>query len=72
MLLIIISTTSSNGGETMNKVEKFVEVRTLKGEANVAKDRLMLIENKLREIGANREANSLSALIEKLEIWQNK
>ena len=56
----------------MNKVEKFVEVRTLKGEANVAKDRLMMIENKLREIGANREANSLSTLIEKLEIWQNK
>lgn len=56
----------------MNKVEKFAEVRILKDEANVAKDRLMLIENKLREIGANREANSLSTLIEKLEIWQNK
>ena len=56
----------------MNEAEKFVEVNTLKSEANVAKDRLILIENKLREIGANREANSLSTLIEKLEIGQNK
>lgn len=67
-----VKTMFFEGVETMNKVEKFVEVQTLKGEANVAKDRLMLIENKLREIGANREANSLSTLIEKLEIWQNK
>ena len=56
----------------VNKVRKFVEVQTLKGDANVAKDRLMMIEDKLREIGAVRDANSLSTIIEKLEIWQNK
>lgn len=56
----------------MTREEKSIEVRTFKGEANVAKDRLIMIENKLREIGANREANSLSTLIEKLETWQNK
>lgn len=52
----------------MDKTEKMV----LKEEANVAKNRLMLIENELREIGAVRDANSLSTIIEKLEIWQNK
>ena len=55
----------------MTKVEKFIEVQTLKGDANVAKRRLIDIEYKLREIGANREANSLSTIIEKLEKWQN-
>ena len=57
----------------MTKAEKLTEtIMALKSEANVAKNRLMLIENDLREIGAKREANSLSTLIEKLEIWQNK
>lgn len=61
-----------NFNDNVDKVRKFVEVQTLKGDANVAKDRLIDIENKLREIGAVREANSLSVIIEKLEIWQNK
>ena len=56
----------------MTKEEKFIEVQILKGDANVAKERLMRIASHLHEIGANKEANSLETLIEKLEIWQNK
>ena len=39
--------------------------------ANVAKERLIEIELKLEEAGFIRKANSLSTIIEKLEIWQN-
>ena len=56
----------------MTKEEKFIEVQILKGDAYVAKERLMRIASHLHEIGANKEANSLETLIEKLEIWQNK
>ena len=33
---------------------------------------LMAIEDSLREVGANREANGLSTIIARLEAWQNK
>lgn len=48
------------------------ELERLKASANTAKDRLIEIEEALREAGFIREANSLSAIIGKLEIWQNK
>lgn len=48
------------------------ELERLKSDANPAKERLMEIEDALREAGFIREANSLSAIIAKLEIWQNK
>lgn len=47
-------------------------INNLKLEANSAKDKLMAIEDSLREVGANREANSLSTIIARLEAWQNK
>lgn len=47
-------------------------INNLKLEANSAKDKLMDIEDSLREVGANREANSLSTIIARLEAWQNK
>ena len=56
----------------MNKMDKIDEIYRAKNEANAAKDRLISIEWKLREIGAIREANSLSTIIGRLETWQNK
>lgn len=47
-------------------------IENLKLKANSAKDKLIDIEASLREVGANREANSLSAIIARLEAWQNK
>lgn len=47
-------------------------IENLKLEANSAKDKLMAIEDSLREVGAIREANGLSAIIARLEAWQNK
>lgn len=48
------------------------DLERLKANANTAKERLMEIEDALREAGFIREANSLSAIIGKLEVWQNK
>lgn len=44
----------------------------LQSDASVAKERLMKIEDELRENGFIREANSLSTIIWKIEEWQNK
>lgn len=56
----------------MNKMEKWERVNHLKNETNSAKDRLISIEYELEEIGAIREAQTLSTIISKLEAWQNK
>lgn len=40
--------------------------------ANVAKERLIEILDKLYEVGAIRKAKSLDTIIGKLEMWQNK
>ena len=48
------------------------EIAELKGEANIAKDRLIQIMNELEAKGAIREAHSLETIIIKLEGWQNK
>lgn len=48
------------------------EIERIKGDANEAKSRLMSLVYELRDIEANREANSLETIISKLEIWQNK
>lgn len=50
----------------------YEEKLRLQDEANVAKDRLINIESKLRDAGFIREANSLSTIIWKLEEWQHK
>lgn len=47
-------------------------VKALKREANVAKERLMRIEQELRSAGAVREANGISAIIVRIEVWQNR
>ena len=56
----------------MRKEDKREQVENLKSDAESAKMRLVSIESQLREIGALREANSLSTIIGKLELWQNK
>lgn len=56
----------------MDATEKKVHTENIKLSCNSAKDKLIEAEYRLREIGAIREANSLSTIIEKLEIWQNK
>lgn len=43
----------------------------LLSEANSAKHKLIRIEDELRTIGAERKANTLSKIIERLESWQN-
>lgn len=53
----------------MNKIEI---IREAQDEANVAKEKLMRIVNNLYEAGATKQAKSLDAIIEKLEMWQNK
>lgn len=53
-------------------MDKKYEVMQIKNDVNTAKDRLIRIEYELRELKAIREANTLSKIIEKLEIWQNK
>ena len=47
-------------------------IASFKLEANSAKDKLIAIEDGLREMGAAKEANSLSTIIARLEAWQNK
>lgn len=56
----------------MTTQEKRQEVDAIKSSAEEAKSRLMRIEDELRSIGANREANSLSTIIGRLEDWQNR
>ena len=56
----------------MTKMEKVDAIYRAKSDANTAKDRLISIEYELRDIGAIREANSLSTIIGKLEAWQNR
>lgn len=53
----------------MDKHEIVMEAQS---EANMAKERLMRIADKLYEAGAIRQAKSLETIIKKLEIWQNK
>lgn len=43
-----------------------------KAEANAPKNRLIEIEDKLRNCGAIKEADQLSKIIGKLEAWQNR
>ena len=43
----------------------------LLSSANDAKYSLIRIEDELRTIGAERKANTLSKIIERLESWQN-
>lgn len=56
----------------MTKQERKAEAERIKSECNTAKDRLIAAEWKLREIGAERAADSLSAIIAKFEAWQNR
>lgn len=56
----------------MTKEDKIYAIHQAKSDANTAKDRLISIEYELRDIGAIREANTLSTIICKLETWQNK
>lgn len=53
-------------------MDRMAEVAHLKREASSAKTRLFDIEKRLRSIGANREAESLSRVIGRLEGWQNR
>ena len=48
------------------------KLHELQGSANVAKDRLIEIEGKLRDEGFVRLANELSNIIWRLEYWQHK
>ena len=48
------------------------EIKRLKEEANVAKERLIDIFYELKEVEGIREANSLKTIIIMLETWQNK
>lgn len=64
--------TDQRGGPGMKTQRDLEYINNLKLEANSAKDKLMAIEDSLREVGANREANSLSTIIARLEAWQNK
>ena len=48
------------------------EIERLKDDATPAKERLMIIAQKLEEAGGVREAKSLWTLVEKLEKWQNR
>ena len=56
----------------MTSAEKRREVASLKSSATEAKSRLIRIMYDLRDIGANREANSLETIICKLESWQTR
>lgn len=56
----------------MTTAEKRKEIESLKSSANEAKSRLIRIMYNLRDIGANRDANSLETIIYKLESWQNR
>ena len=56
----------------MTTAEKRKEIESLKSSATEAKDRLIRIMDELRNINANREANSLATIICKLESWQNR
>lgn len=53
-------------------MKDFERIKKLKENADIAKDRLIQIESDLKEIGAIREAKSLSTIIGRLEYWQNK
>ena len=58
-----------NGGKNM---KDYKILRDKQNDANVAKERLMRIQNELEEAGFIRQANSLGTIIWKLEEWQNK
>ena len=63
---------NSKEGPGMKTQRDLEYIENLRLEANSAKDKLMAIEDSLREVGAIREANGLSAIIARLEAWQNK
>ena len=47
-------------------------LRQKQSDASVAKERLIQIMSALEEEGFIRQAKSLSTIIWKLEVWQNK
>ena len=56
----------------MKREEKANKIYSLKGDASVAKDRLMSIRDELEEIGApKKDIERLSSIIWRLECWQN-
>lgn len=56
----------------MKRAEKEYEINLVIDEVNDIKDHLMHCVDRLEDICAIREANSLDTLIGKLEAWQNK
>lgn len=56
----------------MTTEEKHEKIESIKSDANEAKSRLIDLMYELRDIGANREANSLETIVCKLEVWQNR
>ena len=55
---------------TMKRTEKAAEILRLKKECNSAKDALIYIERRIREL-SNSEADKLGKIIGRLEHWQN-
>lgn len=56
----------------MTREERQGEVKRIKSAADTPKRELETLMSELFHIGEIREANSLIAIIDKLELWQNR
>lgn len=54
------------------RVSKALEVRRIKMNATTPKSALIQLWRDLDRVGAVQEANALSAILSKLEAWQNR